>query len=327
LPVIFQREKTILKIFRDINELAISNPVATIGIFDGVHLAHRAIIKKLISTAKNLSGESVIVTLWPHPRIILNGTEGSVKLINTLDEKTELLEMAGIENLIILPFNKAFAATGFDEFVREILFEKLNIRHLVVGYNHQFGKNREGNFARLKELSDQMGFSIEQLEPVVLGDERVSSSTIRKQISSGMIARANELLGYNFYLSGVVTEGRRIGTNIGFPTANIVVSDPDKIIPGNGVYAVWVKTEGNSFMAMMNIGYRPTVEKSADSIVLEANLFDFSGDLYNKTLHVTFIGKIRDEQKFRSIDDLRIQISRDKETTIRMLESLKNHQY
>jgi len=314
-----------LKIFRDINETSIPNPVATIGIFDGVHLAHRAIIEKLNLTAKKISGESVIVTLWPHPRIILNGKGETTKLINTLEEKIELLESAGVDNLVILPFSKTFAATSFDEFVRGILFEKLKIGHLVVGYNHQFGKNREGNFVRLKELSDSLGFSIEQLEPVILGEDRVSSSTIRKLISSGNIERADELLGYNFNLRGSVVEGKKIGTQIGFPTANVLVSSPDKIIPANGVYAVLVRTEGIQYMGMMNIGYRPTIEEQPDKIVLEANLINFSGDLYNKIVEVTFITKVRDEKKFNSIYELRSQIEQDRATVIKILESLKKH--
>jgi riboflavin kinase / FMN adenylyltransferase len=313
-----------LKIFRDIPETLISNPVATIGIFDGVHIAHRVIIEKLKSIAKNVSGESVIVTLWPHPRIILKGKSESVKLINTLDEKIDLLEMAGVDNLIIMPFDRNFASTDFDVFVKEILFEKLNIRHLVVGYNHQFGKNREGNFLKLKELSSQMGFSIEQLEPVILGDERVSSSNIRKLLSDGMIERANELLGYTFYLTGKVVEGKRLGTKIGFPTANIFVSDIDKIIPANGVYAVRLKADGIWYEAMMNIGFRPTVEDQQKTIVLEANLLNFSGDLYNKEVQITFIKKLRDEQKFNSLEELRQQILKDKDATIRIFESLKN---
>jgi riboflavin kinase / FMN adenylyltransferase len=325
LPVIFKIGSAILKIFRDINDTSVLNPVATIGIFDGVHLAHRAIIEKLNNTAKKVSGESVIVTLWPHPRIILNGKGDPTKLINTLEEKIELLETAGVDNLVILPFSRDFASTSFDEFVRDILFKKLNIRHLVVGYNHQFGKNREGNFNRLVELSDSLGFTIEQLQPVILGNDRVSSSTIRKLISLGSLERANELLGYYFYLTGNVVEGRKLGTQIGFPTANIEVSNPDKIIPATGVYAVLVKTDGRTFMGMMNIGYRPTVEDQPNKIVMEVNLIDFLGDLYNKSLQVTFIKKIRDEQKFNSIDALRDQILHDKETAVNILEKLKKH--
>ena len=312
-----------MKIFRDLQGVNIINPVATIGIFDGVHLAHHAIIEKLNNTAREISGESVIVTLWPHPRIVLHSEGEPIKLLNTLEEKIMLLESAGIDNLIILPFSKDFALTGFDDFVREILFEKLNIRHLVVGYNHQFGKNREGNFEKLKQLSVQLGFVIEQLGPVILGDERVSSSSVRKLLSAGMVQRANELLGYKFFLTGRVVKGKELGTKIGFSTANIQVSDRNKIIPANGVYAVIVKTEGESFMGVMNIGYRPTVEARPVDIVLEVHLINFTGDLYNKDILITFVRRLRGEQKFNSLDELIRQISKDKEEAIDTLKNLK----
>jgi riboflavin kinase / FMN adenylyltransferase len=316
-----------LNIFRDIPEEPISNPVATIGIFDGVHLAHKAIIEKLNNTAREVSGESVIVTLWPHPRIILNGEREPLKLLNTLEEKIQLLKSAKVNNLIILPFSKAFASTSFNDFVRETLFKKLNIRHLVVGYNHQFGKNREGNFARLKELSELLGFEIEQLDPVVLSGERVSSSTIRKLLMTGKIEKANEFLGYEFFLNGRVIEGKKIGATIGFPTANIEISDRDKIVPANGVYAVIIKAEEKLYMGMMNIGYRPTIEDQHVNTTIEAHLIDFSGDLYNKEIQVTFISRIRDEQKFNSLDALRNQIVIDKEKTIGILGPFKKYYF
>ncbi len=315
----------LLKIFQNIDNPGIANPVATIGIFDGVHQAHRAIIDKLKEAARKVNGESVIVTLWPHPRLVLNNEKGSLKLINTLEEKIALLESTGIDNLIILSFSKSFALTSFEDFVHDILYDRLNIRHLVVGYNHHFGKNREGNFARLKELSERLGFDIEQLDPVMYGLERVSSSVIRKLLLEGSIEKANQFLGYEFFLTGRVVEGSHLGRKIGFPTANLNVSDTNKIIPANGVYAVKVINEKKLYKGMMNIGYRPTVEDRPTGILLEVNLFEYEGDLYNKELKIIFTGRIRDEKKFSSIDELKDQISLDKTKAIKILESLKNN--
>jgi riboflavin kinase / FMN adenylyltransferase len=313
-----------LKVFQNIDESHIANPVATIGIFDGVHQAHRSIINKLNNAARRVGGESVIVTLWPHPRIVLNGDNRPMKLINTLEEKIDLLDSAGVDNLVVLDFNKDFALTTFERFVQNILYDKLGIRHLVVGFNHQFGKNREGNFDRLKELSESLGFEIEQLEPVFYEGERISSSAIRKLLTEGLIEKANKFLGYGFFISGKVTVGNKLGRRIGFPTANIALPDPYKIIPGNGVYAVEVIHENRPYKGMMNIGYRPTIEALPKGVVLEVNLFDYSGDLYSKELKIIFHGKIREEQKFASLEALKEQISRDKMSALKILRSLKN---
>ncbi len=220
-----------MKVFRDIDKVNIKNPVATIGIFDGVHQAHQAIIRQLKEKAEEVSGESVIITLWPHPRIVLDPDSNQIQLITTLDEKIGKLKETGIENLIILPFNKKFAATGFDTFVRDILIEKLRIHHLVVGFNHQFGKNREGNFERLQVMADDIGFNLSQVDPYSIHGEKVSSSEIRKLIVDGQIKKASAFLGYSFFIAGKVIAGKKLGRSIGFPTANIAVSDTHKIIP------------------------------------------------------------------------------------------------
>jgi riboflavin kinase/FMN adenylyltransferase len=313
----------LVKIIRDITKIRIARPVATIGIFDGVHLAHQSIIKKLKEEANAISGESLIVTLWPHPRIVLQPDDYELQLINTMEEKIFKLEEIGVENLIILPFNKEFAATSFGTFVKEFLVYKLHIRHLVVGFNHQFGKNREGNFERLKELSETLGFGLSRVDPYIIEGERVSSSKIRKLILEGEIKKASEFLGYPFFLSGKVIPGKMVGRSLGFPTANLAISDYHKIIPRDGVYAVNVELDGENFSGMMNIGCRPTVESNCVQSTLEVNLFDFSGDLYQRELKVNFYDRIRDEKKFENLQDLAEQISRDRALVKDILSSIK----
>lgn len=312
-----------MKVFRDIDKVAIKKPVASIGIFDGVHKAHQAIIHQLKKKAEEVSGESVIITLWPHPRVVLDPDNKSIQLINTLEEKTSKLEETGVENLIILPFNKKFAATGFDTFIKDFLVNKLHIHHLVVGFNHQFGKNREGNFERLQVLAQDIGFDLSRVEPYIIQGDKVSSSEIRKLLIEGEIRKASEFLGYPFFVAGKVIPGKKIGRSLGFPTANIAVTDSHKIIPKNGVYAVDAEVDGTNYSGMMNIGCRPTVNSECFQSTLEVNLFDFTGDLYQKELTVNFYARIRDEKKFDNLEELSTQISRDRDLIRQVLIKLK----
>ncbi len=311
-----------MKVFHDIPGIICKRPVATIGIFDGVHLAHQAIINRLTDTAEQMAGESVIVTMWPHPRIVLRKGE-DIKLLSTLDEKIERLEHSGVDNLIILPFTKMFASTSFEEFVRDILVNKIGIVHLVVGYNHQFGHNREGNYAKLQQLGNDYGFSLSQQDPVVVDNEKVSSSNIRHLLQSGHIEKSNRFLGYHFFLKGKVVKGKELGQKIGFPTANLEVNDTNKIIPKNGVYAVLVELEGRVYQGMMNIGCRPTIERECTNTVLEVNLLNFEGDLYQKELRVYFINRVRDEKKFNTLEELAAQIMQDRELIKNILGLVK----
>lgn len=312
-----------MKVFKDINQVNIKNPVATIGIFDGVHLAHQAIIRQLQEKAKEVSGETVIITLWPHPRIVLDPDNNSIQLINTLEEKIIKLEKSGVENLIILPFDKNFAALGFDDFIQNILVKKLNIHHLVVGFNHHFGRNREGNYDRLQVLANKIGFSLSRVEPYIMYGEKVSSSEIRKLLIAGEIRKASEFLGYPFFIAGNVVPGKKMGRSIGFPTANIAVTDSHKIIPKNGVYAVDAEVDSIIYEGMMNIGCRPTIDSECIKSTLEVNLFDFSGNLYQKELRVNFYARIRDEIKFNNLEELSVQISRDRDRVRKVLQNRK----
>jgi riboflavin kinase/FMN adenylyltransferase len=316
-----------VKVIYDISTVKIQRPVATIGIFDGVHRAHTEVIKQCRKIADNICGETVMITLWPHPRKIFNDGRPPLKLLTSLEEKINLLHNKGIDNLVVLNFDKKFAATGFEQFVREILVEGLNISHLAVGFNHQFGKNREGNFEKLIALAKKYKFGLTQMEPFLLDNVKVSSTKIRNLILEGDMQKANHFLGYSFFLSGRVIGGNKKGREIGFPTANIVVDDTYKIIPRNGVYAVFANVDGESHEGMMNIGCRPTLEEDCTQPILEVNLFDYSGNLYDKEIKLNFIRRIRDEQKFHNMEDLASHIAQDKILVKDILASVKKNRF
>ena len=312
-----------MRIYQDIKEQAFSNPVVTLGIFDGVHLAHQSIIRRLNETARELSGESAIVTLWPHPRIVLNHNRDQIGLLNTLDEKIEQFQKTGVQNLIVIPFDEKLASMDFDQFLKDILIKKIGIIHMVVGYNHHFGRNREGNFDKLLSLSTQLGFGLSRQDPVIIDDNRISSSLIRRLIMEGELETANRYLGYIYHFTGIVVGGDMRGRDIGFPTANIKITDANKLIPPKGVYAVYIELNGIRYKGMMNIGCRPTFNDDCALDTLEVNLFDFSGDLYNKTLRIICIKKVRDEKKFETAAELTQQILHDKQLINKILDSVK----
>ncbi len=300
-----------MKIFRELSADIVKDTVATIGIFDGVHLAHRQIINRLTALSRKFGCSSLLITLWPHPRYVLNKESADLKLLTTLNEKLALLKDAGIENVLLIPFDKQFASTPFDMFIQKYLVEKLRVRHLVVGYNHQFGKDREGNLENLKKYADKACFMLEQMPKIEVDNQRVSSSTIRSLIIDGKIDLANKMLGYNFSLSGEVIKGDNIGRKIGFPTANIEVSELYKIIPVDGVYAVQADIQGEIFQGMMNIGTRPTIHEKGRKVI-ETNFFNFDGDLYEKNITIQFFKRIREEKRFSSVELLVEQIAMDK---------------
>lgn len=293
--------------------------MVTIGTFDGVHRGHQKVISRLKEYAKKYNGESVIFTFYPHPRLVTAPNERNLRLLTTLEEKTELFEKNGIDHLIIYPFTKSFSELSYQEFVKDILVEKIGTRCLVVGYDHRFGKNREGGFEYLKECARKHKFDIEKLDALLVDESNVSSTKIRQSLEAGNIERANRYLGYKFTLHGTVVEGQRVGRKMGFPTANIEASDVHKIIPGYGVYAVEIKLGGNKYKGMLNIGTRPTFNNNADNRSIEVHIFDFSGDIYNKEITLIFIGKIRAEQKFSGPEALVEQLKKDKETAMKII--------
>jgi riboflavin kinase/FMN adenylyltransferase len=300
-----------LKVYRDLSANIISNTVATIGIFDGVHLAHQQIIQRLNELKIECNTESLLVTLWPHPRFVLDKDGTNLKLLSTLKEKLERLEQAGLDNVLLIPFSKEFSKTPFDVFINQVLVEKLRVKHLVVGFNHHFGKNREGSYDKLQEQAKKGRFTSERLLKVEIDGEGISSSKIRDCVLEGDLEKVSKMLGYNFSLTGRVIHGKKLGRELGFPTANMEVDEKYKIIPAQGVYAVESEFEGKKIQGMLNIGVRPTVESKGQKNI-EVNFFDFSGDLYNKHLTLRFFKRIREEIKFASLEQLKQQIVNDK---------------
>lgn len=312
-----------MKIHRDLNSFHAQNPVLTVGTFDGVHLGHRKIIARLHDLAKTINGESVIFTFDPHPRKVVAPDETNLRLLTTLEEKIGLFEQSGIDHLIIYPFTPEFAQLTYEEFVENILVGQIHTKLLVVGYDHKFGKNRKGDFEFLKNCGGRLGFQIEKLDALLMNETSISSTKIRDAIQCGDFETANAFLGYPFTLHGTVVEGQKLGRKIQFPTANVEASDPDKIIPGYGVYAVKVNVSDQTFRGMLNIGSRPTVNNNADHRSIEVHIFDFESDIYGNPIEIVFFKKLREEKKFDSLDALKDQLAKDKTDTNNFFKQLK----
>ena len=307
-----------MKIYNDINEFQeINNAVVTIGLFDGVHLGHVKILDRLKKIAQNEQGETLAITFNPHPRLVLNKENAQIKLLNSLPEKIKLLEKAGLDHLLIIPFTEKFAELSPDEFIGRILIEKIHPSHVVVGYNHTFGKNAGGDFIDLRNFAIEKKFKVEEVAAQKLGKAGISSSKIRLLLEKGEIEEANAMLGYPYFISGKVVRGQQLGKLLGFPTANIELEDKNKLIPAKGVYACRVERQGKIYKGMANIGNRPTVNGS--SLTIEANIFDFDDDIYYETISIHLIARIRDEKKFGSLDLLKKQLSEDRESISKML--------
>ncbi len=310
-------------VHRDIDNFRVRSPVVTVGIFDGVHLGHKHILDRLSEVSASSRGETVIVTFWPHPRLVLNTEDTDFRLLTTLDEKIRMLEETGIQHLVIIPFTKGFSRMSSCDFIENILVEKIGIGELVVGYNHRFGKDREGDFDKLKEYAGQYGFGIEKRDALHLAGRKISSSEIRKLLGAGNIGEANRLLGRTYGFSGEVVGGSRLGTSIGFPTANITPDDKHKLLPAEGVYAVEAGMKGKVYSGMMNIGSRPTVNRDPGRKTVEVHLIDFLGDIYHEQIQIRFISRLREEKHFSGIDDLKKQLEKDREMTIRVFRDLR----
>jgi riboflavin kinase/FMN adenylyltransferase len=291
--------------------------IVTIGTFDGVHIGHQKIISQLLNASKNKNETSVLLTFFPHPRMVLQ-KDSNIKLINTIDEKINLLEKIGLEELIIHPFNREFSRLTALEFVRDILVHKLNISKLIIGYDHHFGKNREGNFEQLLEYGGMFDFEVEEIPAQNINDISVSSSKIRTALIDGDIERANKYLDYNFMLSGKVVAGNNLGSKINFPTANIHIEQDYKLIPKNGVYIVKSIILSVAYFGMLNIGNRPTIDGKQQTI--EVHFFNFDKNIYEENIQIELLKFIRDEEKFESIEALKNQLIED-EITIKNIIS------
>lgn len=294
--------------------------IVTIGTFDGVHIGHQSILKKLIHSAREQKNESIVLTFFPHPRMVLQ-QDSSIKLLNTIDEKATLLEKFGLDYLIIQPFDKTFSNMLAEDFVKNVLIDKLNIHKIIIGHDHRFGKNRIADINDLIDFGKKYNFEVEQISAQDIDEITISSTKIRKALLDGKIKLANQFLGYSYFFSGKVIQGKKIGRTIGFPTANIQISENYKLLPKNGVYIISSKFDTVLHYGMMNIGNNPTLGNNEQSI--EVHFFEFNQDLYNENLEITILHYIRDEQKFNTIDELKVQLEYDKTFSLNFIKSLK----
>lgn len=297
----------------------LERPVATIGIFDGVHTGHQFILDHLKKQAEANGGESVVVTLWPHPRIVLNKAMQGFKVLHTRDEKIRELERNGVDQLIIVPFNAEIASLSACDFVQKYLVDKMGVEVLLLGYDNRFGKDRMGDPEGLQMCAEKNKFRIEKLPEYSSGPGRVSSTLIRESILKGDLKEAASMLGYQYYLSGTIVEGNHVGRKIGFPTANIHPMDPYKLIPMNGVYAIRAELHGKIYNGMLNIGFRPTIDSASAVKTIEAHLFDVRGDFYDEHVVIHFVKRVRDEMKFSGLDALKEQLEKDRNNIKQLL--------
>lgn len=299
--------------------------MVTIGIFDGVHRGHIEILNRIKALAKTYGGESVVITLWPHPRFVLQPENSELRLLASLEEKIELIEKQGIDKLIILPFDLKLANITYDKFVSDYIVGHIGARHVVVGFNHHFGKDRKGTFENLLKSAKANHIEAERLEQVIIDDLRVSSSGIRHMLEEGRISTANKALGYPYFLQGSVVDGNKLGRTLGYPTANILLHEPKKLLPRNGVYAVLVRLGDKVYQGMLNVGIRPTIDLPRHDKIIEVNLFDFEGNIYHKPIKVAFIEWLRCERKFDSLQELKDQIAIDKEEVLKIFKTFSNY--
>lgn len=307
-----------MRVFRDVNDLPqFRNGVLTIGTFDGVHLGHQQIIQRINSAAREIGGESILLTFHPHPRLVINPNDTSLKLLNTLDEKIELLERYGVENLIVAPFSKEFSQYTAQQYVEDFLLGKVRPKHIVIGYDHRFGHDRQGGLELLTELARPQGVTVEEISKQTVDDIAVSSTKVRKALQAGEVDKAASLLGHTYWVSGTVVSGKKNGRKIGYPTANIDVDNPNKLIPSRGVYTVRVKLNEEVFGGMLSIGTNPTFDGQQETV--EVHIFDFDQDIYGREIAIEFVKYLRDEKRFDTIDALVEQMSDDERISRKML--------
>jgi riboflavin kinase/FMN adenylyltransferase len=302
-------------------DLNFRDPVVTMGVFDGVHLGHRMLLERVTAEAQKSGSDSVAVTFDPHPRIVLSGDPSHLRFLTDIEERIYLLRQTGIGHLVVIPFTRELSRMTAREFLDDVLCRHLGVRHLIAGFDHHFGRRHEGDSSTITECSSRMDFRVTREEALTVDGEVVSSSSIRKLLEGGDVKKASAMLGYNYFLRGRVVSGKRIGRDLGFPTANIAPLFAYKLIPLSGVYAVEVMVEEGPewHAAMLNIGLRPTISESEGKSTIEAHIIDFAADLYGKIVTIRFCERLRDEMKFGSVDALAAQLARDRERAIALL--------
>lgn len=310
-----------MKVFNNIAQVRnIPNAVVTIGTFDGVHIGHQAIFKKMKELAQSVDGQTVVVTFSPHPRQVLNIDSSNLRFICTEEEKLKRFEQFGIDNVVVIKFTKEFARTPSDEFIKDFIIERIKPSYIVVGYDHHFGKNRMGDFELLSKLGQQFNFKVERVEAQDVDEVAVSSTKIRHALAIGDVATANRLLGYPYSVTAEVVRGNMIGRTIGFPTANLELPKEYRLINNAGVYTCLVDLNGTTYKAMANIGKRPTIgDRDDDNFIIEVNIFDFDQDIYGQHITVRFLDRIRSEVKFNGLEELKTQLNQDRERAKMML--------
>ena len=307
-----------MKLVHDLSQMpSLVGTVVTDGMFDGVHLGHQQILQQVAREGKKLGIPSVLVSYWPHPRHVLSDQEDKLMILTTLAEKAELIEKQGIDYMLVLPFTKEFSSQSHISFVQEVLVDGLHTKKLIVGYNHRFGQNRLGDFTYLQSAGDHYGFDLQEISQQEIEEIAISSTKIRYALQHQLVATANQFLGRLYSFVGRVEEGDKRGRTIGYPTANLILEDANKLVPGDGVYATWATVEGKRYQSMTNIGFRPTVDGKSHKI--EAHLLDFEGDLYGKEVELEFAAPIREEQKFAGLEALKQQLGLDREIAYKLL--------
>jgi riboflavin kinase / FMN adenylyltransferase len=309
-----------MQVHHDIENLPqFRNAVVTIGTFDGVHMGHREVIDRLKSEALAINGETIIITFHPHPRKVVSSTILGIRLINTLDEKIELLENLGVDYLVVVPFTDAFANQPAEDYVKNFLVSKFHPHTIIIGYDHRFGKDRKGDYLLLEKMASEYNYNLKEIPKQMLDEISISSTKIREALLEGKIEIADKLLGYEFFFSGTVVHGDKLGRKLGYPTANLKIRDEEKIIPGNGIYAVYAQIEKSleKLKGMMSIGFRPTVDGSKR--VIEVNIFNFDEEIYDQTLKVYVKKYLREEIKFEGLKELVKQIDLDKIESLKVL--------
>lgn len=308
--------KDYMNIFRELNSLPdFSKAVVTIGSYDGVHNGHRSILQRVKRRAKEIGGQSILITFDPHPRQVI-GKDTSLRLLNTLEEKAALCEEIGIDNMVVVPFTKEFADQSPEAYIEDFLVHYFKPAYIVIGYDHQFGKNRGGGIELLRSLSDTYGYAVDEIDPQEIDDLTISSTKTRKAIQLGDITQANSFLGYPYSLSGTVIHGKKLGRDIGYPTANIKINHKDKLIPGIGIYASKVIIDDIEYKGMSYIGFKPSIKEEDKKLVIEVNIFDFDASIYGKDITLEFHKKLREDKQHVSVESLKKQLVKDKEATL-----------